>query len=73
MIHIGAVDAPVTIAEIDAALDECAKLKQGELHVLGWDWEMGLYDLMVDASRKKGIKAPPSSDSTGGDGNSGRC
>jgi adenine-specific DNA-methyltransferase len=42
MVHIGAVDAPVTIAEIDAAVDECAKLKQGELHVLGWEWEMGL-------------------------------
>lgn len=56
MVHIGAVDAPVTIAEIEAALDECGKLKQGELHVLGWDWEMGLYDLMVEASRKNGIK-----------------
>ena len=56
MIHIGAVDAPVTIAEIDAAVDECAKLKQGELHVLGWEWEMGLYDLMVEAAKKKGVK-----------------
>jgi adenine-specific DNA-methyltransferase len=56
MIHIGAVDAPVTIAEIDAAVDECVKLKQGELHVLGWEWEMGLYDLMVDASKKKNVK-----------------
>lgn len=56
MIHIGAVDAPVTIAEIDAAVDECAKLKQGELHVLGWEWEMGLYDLMVDAAKQKGVK-----------------
>ncbi len=56
MIHIGAVDAPVTIAEIDAAADECAKLKQGELHVLGWEWEMGLYDLMVEAAKKKGVK-----------------
>ena len=56
MIHIGAVDAPVTIAEIDAAVDECAKLKQGELHVLGWEWEMGLYDLMVEATKKKGVK-----------------
>lgn len=56
MVHIGAVDAPVTIAEIDAAVDECAKLKQGELHVLGWEWEMGLYDLMVEASKKKGVK-----------------
>jgi DNA modification methylase len=56
MIHIGAVDAPVTIGEIDAAMDECAKLKQGELHVLGWEWEMGLYDLMVEAAKKKGVK-----------------
>lgn len=56
MIHIGAVDAPVTIAEIDAAVDEAAKLKQGELHVLGWEWEMGLYDLMVEAAKKKGVK-----------------
>ncbi len=56
MVHIGAVDAPVTIAEIDAAVDECAKLKQGELHVLGWEWEMGLYDLMVEAAKKKGVR-----------------
>lgn len=56
MIHIGAVDAPVTIAEIDAAVDECAKLKQSELHVLGWEWEMGLYDLMVEAAKKKSVK-----------------
>ena len=56
MVHIGAVDAPVTIAEIDAAVDECAKLKQGELHVLGWEWEMGLYNLMVEAAKKKEVK-----------------
>lgn len=56
MIHIGAVDAPVTIAEVDAAVDECAKLKQDELHVLGWEWEMGLYDLMVESAKKKGVK-----------------
>ena len=42
MVHIGAVDAPVTIDEVNQALDECAKLKQTELHVLGWEWEMGL-------------------------------
>lgn len=56
MVHIGAVDAPVTIGEIDAAVDECAKLKQVELHVLGWEWEMGLYDLMVEAAKQKGVK-----------------
>ena len=56
MVHIGGVDAPVTIEEIDAAVDECAKLKQGELHVLGWEWEMGLYDLMAEAAKKKRVK-----------------
>lgn len=56
MVHIGAVDAPVTIGEIDAAVDECLHLKQRELHVLGWEWEMGLYDLMVDAAKAKGVK-----------------
>jgi adenine-specific DNA-methyltransferase len=56
MIHIGAVDSPVTIGEIDAAVDECAKLKQTELHVLGWEWEMGLYDLMVGSAKQKGVK-----------------
>ncbi len=42
MVHIGAVDAPVTIDEVNAALDECVQLKRPELHVLGWEWEMGL-------------------------------
>lgn len=65
MVHIGAVAAPVTISEIDAAADECVKLKQSELHVLGWDWEMGLTgpneghgkgSLMHESARKKGVK-----------------
>ena len=56
LVHIGAVDAPVTISEINTAVAECAKLKQGELHVLGWEWEMGLYDLMVEAAKKMGVK-----------------
>jgi DNA modification methylase len=56
MIHIGAVDAPVTIDEINGALDECVQLKQPELHMLGWEWEMGLYDLMVGEAKKHGVK-----------------
>jgi DNA modification methylase len=56
LVHVGAVDAPVTISEIDAAVDECARLKQSELHVLGWEWEMGLQDLVVDVAKKKGVK-----------------
>jgi hypothetical protein len=56
MVYIGAVDAPVTIADIDAAVSECAQIRQGELHILGWEWEMGLANLMVDAAKKKGVK-----------------
>ena len=65
MVHIGAVDAPVTIDEINHALNECAELKQNELHVLGWEWEMGLGGpnndvrrggLMHEAAKARGVK-----------------
>ncbi len=56
MVHIGAVDAPVTIDEINAAISECVQLKQSELHILGWEWEMGVNDLMVPEAKKQGIK-----------------
>jgi len=63
LVHVGAVDAPVTIGEIDAAVDECVELRQKELHVLGWEWEMGIAasnegkgGLMHDAAKKKGVK-----------------
>ena len=42
LVHIGAIDAPITIDEVNDAIDECVRVKQTELHVLGWEWEMGL-------------------------------
>ncbi|GAB4310990.1 MAG: site-specific DNA-methyltransferase [Candidatus Bipolaricaulota bacterium] len=65
MVHIGAVDAPVTIDEINAAIDECVKVGQKELHVLGWEWEMGLAGpnndvrrggVMHEVARQRGVK-----------------
>ena len=65
MVHIGAVDAPVTIDEISAALDECVSVRQSELHVLGWEWEMGLAGpnndyrrggLMHEVAKQKGVR-----------------
>jgi adenine specific DNA methylase Mod len=44
LVHVGAVDAPVTIGQINSALAETAALGQHELHVLGWEWEMGMHD-----------------------------
>jgi len=56
VVHIGAVDAPVTIDEINACIEECLAVKQSELHVLGWEWEMGLANLMVEEAKHRGVK-----------------
>jgi adenine-specific DNA-methyltransferase len=56
MVHIGPVDAPLATPAIDAVVDECAMLKQRELHVLAWEWETGRCDAMVESARKKGVK-----------------
>jgi hypothetical protein len=55
MVHVGATDAPVTLAEITDALDECAANNFRGLDVLGWEWEMGLHDLVPVEARKRGI------------------
>ena len=44
LVHVGAVDAPVTISQVEQALDESRARGASELHVLGWEWEMGLHD-----------------------------
>ncbi len=54
MVHVGSVDAPVTIDEVARALEECAALGQKELHVLGWEWEMGLAGPNPDGSGQGG-------------------
>lgn len=55
-IHVGAVDAPVTIDEVAACVEECVALKAGELHVLGWEWEMGMNDLVSAEAKRRGVK-----------------
>jgi adenine-specific DNA-methyltransferase len=56
LVHVAAVDTPLTTSAIDAAVDECAMLKQIELHVLAWDWDTGRCDLVVESARKKGVR-----------------
>jgi adenine-specific DNA-methyltransferase len=56
LVHIGPVDALLTTPAIDAAVHECATLKQRELHVLAWEWETGRCDLIVESARRKGVK-----------------
>src|SRR5690348_8355405 len=56
LIHVGTVDAPVTIDEVVHALDECAATGQKELHVLGWEWEMGLNDTVDQLAVERGVR-----------------
>ena len=56
MVHIGSVEGPITIDEVNAAVNECVQVHQNEIHVLGWEWEMGLYDLLPAEAKKRGIK-----------------
>jgi hypothetical protein len=41
MVGISGLEAAVAIAEIDAAVGDFPELKQGKLHVLGREWELG--------------------------------
>lgn len=55
LVHIGGVDAPVTLSDIQLALEETRRVKQKELVVLGWEWEMGLHDVVEQEAAKAGI------------------
>jgi adenine-specific DNA-methyltransferase len=54
-VHVGAVDAPVSAAEIKDALDEAKTAGHVGLDVLGWEWELGLHDVIEDEARARGI------------------
>ena len=55
MVHIGAADSPVTLAEIRDAVDESRNIKQEKLDILGWEWEMGLHDVIEAESKRTGM------------------
>ncbi|MGH3706599.1 MAG: DNA methyltransferase [Pseudonocardiaceae bacterium] len=54
-VHVGAVDAAVSFAEIKESLDEAAAASYPGLDVLGWEFEMGLHELVQDEARARGI------------------
>lgn len=56
LIYIGAVDAPVTIQEVTDALKDTREMGLKELHVLGWEWEMGLNDAIQEVARQSGVR-----------------
>ncbi len=56
LVHIGAVDAPITIDEANSCIEECLVVDQKELHILGWEWEMGMTPYIVQEAKRRGIK-----------------
>lgn len=55
LIHVGAIDAPVTLSEIKEAIGEVKKAGQDSLDVLGWEWEMGLHDVVEKEAKTEGV------------------
>lgn len=55
LVHVGAVDAPVTLSEIKEAITEVKKSGQDSLDVLGWEWEMGLHDVVEKEAKTEGV------------------
>jgi len=56
LVYIGAVDAPVTIQEVTDALQDTKDMNMKELHVLGWEWEMGLNDAIQEVAKQMVIR-----------------
>ena len=55
-VHVGSVDSPVTMREIRQTLKEAQTAGVREVHFLGWDFEMGLHDLVSQVGDDYGIK-----------------
>ena len=54
-VHVGSVSSPVTIKEVEDCIEETLNLKGKDLHILGWEWEMGLIDTLTSFAKKKGV------------------
>jgi hypothetical protein len=55
-VHVASVSSPVTINEIELAVNECKELGGSEVHILGWEWEMGLHDPITGRAKQMGVK-----------------
>jgi len=55
-VHVGSVDSPVTMREIRQTLREAQDAGVREVHFLGWDFEMGLHDVVSEVGDDHGVK-----------------
>ena len=54
-VHVGAVDAPVTFDEVTLAIEDAATGGFTGLDILGWEWEMGLHEIVQDEAKERAL------------------
>lgn len=55
LVLVGPVDAPVTSGLCKLAIDAAIKMKATQVHVLGFEFEMGLTPRLTDEARERGV------------------
>jgi hypothetical protein len=57
VVHVGELDVPVTLDQVDDIVKECTKAKQDKVDILGWEFEMGLDIEIENRNKKSPVKA----------------
>jgi adenine-specific DNA-methyltransferase len=55
VVHVGSLNAPVSMEEIKDTLKECVKNNITKLDVLGWEWSYEVNELAKEQAEKQGI------------------
>ncbi len=56
LVHIGSVESIITEKEVRQAAQECFDTKTKAVNILGWDFEMGIHDLVDIIGDDYGVK-----------------
>ena len=55
LVQVGPIDAPVTLAEVNALVEECLRQRISKVDILAFEFEMGLHPYVQDEARAKGV------------------
>jgi len=55
VVHIGPLNAPITMGEIEKVVVECKSNDFYKLDVLGWEWSYEVNELAKELAKKKGV------------------
>jgi adenine-specific DNA-methyltransferase len=55
LVQVGPIDAPVTLADVNALVEECRRQRIPSVDILAFEFEMGLHPFIQDEARQKGV------------------